>query len=58
MFLTTRYRDVLGLRIDAVLDDLGNRLEWIALRERNNPDRVPVIPDFELPAFATSWLHR
>ena len=37
-------------RLGAVLNELGNSLERIALRERDDPDRVPVIADFELAA--------
>jgi hypothetical protein len=43
-------RDGLGVSVDAVLDELGDRLQGIALRERNDTDRVPVIPDLELAA--------
>jgi hypothetical protein len=41
-----------GLRagIDAVLDELGDRLERIALRQRDDPNRVPVIADPQLAA--------
>ena len=38
-----------GLRIHAVLDELGDRLEWVGLRERDNSNGIPIIAD---PQFA------
>jgi hypothetical protein len=43
-----RYRDGLRMRVNAVLDELGNRLQGVALRERDDAYGVPVIPDLEL----------
>ena len=51
-----RDRDGLCVRVDAVLDELGNRLERIALRQRDDANRIPVIPDLELAAVAYSWI--
>jgi hypothetical protein len=39
----------LGVGIDAVLDELRDGLQRIALRERNDTDSIPVIAD---PQFA------
>jgi hypothetical protein len=44
------------MRVDAVLDELGNRLEWIALRKRDDADRVPIIPDPKLAARVAHWV--
>ena len=45
VLLAAHDRDGFGVRIDAVLDEFGDGLQRIALRERDNPDRVPVIAD-------------
>src|SRR5213079_2188132 len=45
-----RHRNCLRVRVDAVLDELGDRLQWVPLRERDDTDRVPVIADPELAA--------
>lgn len=42
-------RDAFRTRIDAVLHELGDRLERIALRERDDADRVPIIANAQLP---------
>ncbi len=42
--------DRLRARVDAVLDQLRDRLERIALRQRDDRDRVPVIADAEVAA--------
>jgi hypothetical protein len=57
VFLAARDGDGLRMRIDAVLDELRNRLQWIALRERNDPDRVPVIADAQLAAVSAFRFH-
>ena len=44
---TARDRNGTRVRVDAVLDQLGDRLERIALRQRNDGDRVPVVADPE-----------
>jgi len=36
------------MSVDAVFHELGNGLEWIALRERDNPDGIPIVTDLEL----------
>ena len=50
MLLAARDGDDLGVRIDRVLDEFGDRLQGVALRECDDPDGVPVIPDAQLPA--------
>src|SRR2546429_8821766 len=45
-----RDRNGLRVRVDAVLDELGDRLQRVPLRERDDTDRVPVIADPELAA--------
>jgi len=49
-------RDGDGLRvsIDRVLDEFGDRLERITLRERDDADGVPVIADLEPTALIGS----
>ena len=44
--------------IDAVFDELGDRLQRIVLRERDDADRVPVIADLELAAVSDLPLPR
>jgi hypothetical protein len=51
------YRDRLRVRIDAVFDEFRNRLQGIALRERDDPDRIPVIADAQLPAVFAFRFH-
>ena len=48
-------RDVLRLRVDAIFHQLGNSLQRIALRQRNDGDRVPIVADFQ---FAAGWFLR
>src|SRR5258708_6976801 len=43
-------RDGLRMRIDTVLDELRDRFQGIALRERDDADRVPIIPDAQFAA--------
>src|SRR2546430_3984327 len=45
-----RDRNDLRVRVDAVLDELGDRLQRVPLRECDDTDRVPVIADPELAA--------
>ena len=49
-------RDGDGLRvsIDRVLDEFGDRLERITLKERDDADGVPVIADLEPTALIAS----
>lgn len=42
-----RDRDPLRLGIDAVLDEFRDRLQWIALRQGNDADGIPVVPDLQ-----------
>ena len=42
---TTRDRDFSRVRVDAVLDELGNSFQRVALRQGDDPDCVPVIAD-------------
>ena len=35
-------------RIDAVFHQLGDRLQWAALRQGDDSDRVPVVADLQL----------
>jgi len=41
----------LGVRIDAVLDELRDGLERIALRKSDDTDRIPIIADPQFAAF-------
>src|SRR2546429_5858605 len=45
-----RDRNGIRVRVDAVLDELGDRIERVPLRERDDTDRVSVIVDPELAA--------
>ena len=47
---TARDDNGLGVCIDAVLDKLSDGLERVALRERDDADGIPIIPD---PQFTT-----
>ena len=42
---TTRDRDLSRVRVDAVLDELGNSFQRVALRQGDDPDCVPVIAE-------------
>jgi hypothetical protein len=57
VFLAARDRDGLGVRIDAVLDEFRNRLQGIALRERDDADRIPIIADAQLAAVLILGFH-
>src|SRR6185437_11446509 len=50
MFTTARNRDRLCVCVDRVLDELGNRLQGIALRQSDDADRVPVVADTQFAA--------
>src|SRR5438067_939382 len=52
LLLASRDDDRLRLRIDAVLDELCDRFQRVALRQRDNRDRVPVIADAQIAAGA------
>jgi hypothetical protein len=43
-------RDHAGVGVDAVLDELGDRLERVRLRQGDDADGVPVIADAQLAA--------
>lgn len=45
-----RNGDIARTGIDAVLDELGHRFQWVVLRERDDGDRVPVVAYAQLPA--------
>jgi hypothetical protein len=47
-----RDRNSLGTCVDAVLDELRDGLQGIALRERDDANRVPVVADAQLAAFS------
>src|ERR1700689_3757815 len=49
--------DGLCVRIDAVLDEFGNRLERVALRQSDNSNRIPVIPDSQFAAVLVTGFH-
>jgi hypothetical protein len=57
VLLAVRDRDGLGVRINAVLDEFRNRLQGIALRQRDVPDRIPVIPNTQLAAVFAFHFH-
>ncbi len=50
VFAPSRDGNLAGLCVDAVLDQLGNRLERITLRQCDDRDRIPVISNLELAA--------
>ena len=50
-----RDRDGARLGVDAVLHQLGNRLQRAALRQRDDGDGIPVIADLQ-PAARSGWL--
>src|SRR6266498_3858859 len=54
LLLASRDDDRFSARIDAVLDQLSHRLQRVALRQRDDRDRIPVIADAQIPASA--WL--
>src|SRR5665213_4425942 len=57
VFTAPRNRNGLRMRVDAVLDELRNRFERVTLGQRDDPDRVPVIPDLEFAAVVTLGFH-
>ena len=44
---TANDRDIRCARVDGILDQLGDGLERIRLRKRNDRDRIPVVADAE-----------
>ena len=46
----TRDRHSARLRINAVFDQLGDRLQWAGLRQGDDSDGVPVVADLQLAA--------
>jgi hypothetical protein len=54
---TARDHNGLCVRIDAVLDQLGDGLERIALRARDDADRVPIIADPQFGPLRSLGLH-
>src|SRR5437868_8295588 len=50
LVLATGDDDRFRAGVDAVLDELGYRFQRIALRQRDNRDRVPVVADAEIAA--------
>ena len=50
MFFATSDGDRPGMCIDGVLDELRDCLERIALRECDDPNRIPVVADLESTA--------
>ena len=46
----TRDRHSARLRINAVFDRLGDRLQWAGLRQGDDSDGVPVVADLQLAA--------
>jgi hypothetical protein len=53
----TRDGDLPRVRVDAVLDQLGDSFQRVALRQGNNPDGVPVIADSQLTLCVRSTCH-
>jgi len=51
---TSRDDDRAGFGVDAVLNQLSDRLHGIGLRERDDGDRVPIITDLESTASSRS----
>ena len=49
--------DRLSVRIDAVLHEFRDRLQGIALRQCDDPDRIPVIAYAQLPAIFAFRFH-
>lgn len=50
MFLAPGDGNRLGMRIDAVFDEFRNRFQGVALRQRDDPNRIPVVPNSQLTA--------
>src|ERR1700741_2937514 len=57
MLATARNDNSLGVCIDAVLNQLGYGFEGIALRERDNADRVPIVADSQFAPLCSLGLH-
>jgi hypothetical protein len=45
------------VRVDAIFDEFGDRLERVALRERNDADGIPVIADAQFAAVFALGFH-
>lgn len=43
------------MRVDAVLDELGHRLEGVALGESDDGNGIPVVADPKLPTLLPGW---
>ena len=52
LFSTAGNRDVLGMRIDTVFDEFSDRFQRVSLRQRNNRNGMPIVPDAELAGLA------
>src|ERR1700691_6229961 len=57
VLLAPHDRDRLCVRVNAVLDEFGDGLQRITLRQRDNPDGVPVVPNAQLTAVLTLGFH-
>lgn len=51
MLAAPRDSDGFRVRVETVLDEFGDGLEWIALRKRDNADGVPIVADAQLASF-------
>jgi hypothetical protein len=50
MLAAARDRHSARFRINAVFDQLGDRLQWAGLRQGDDGDGVPVVADLQLAA--------
>src|SRR6266403_1500335 len=57
MLLAPSNRNGPRMRVDAVLDKFSDRFERIALRERNDPNRIPVVTNAQLAAVLALYFH-
>ena len=57
VLLSPRNGDGLGPGIDAVLDELCDCRQRVALRERNDANRVPIVADAKFTAVALCGFH-
>ena len=57
MLATARDDNGLCVCIDAVLNQLGYGFEGIALRERDNADRVPIVADSQFAPLCSLGRH-
>ena len=51
MFTSSGDRDGFRVRVDAVLNKLGNCLQWVALPKGDDANRIPIVPDHEFAVF-------